>query len=89
MRKTAIFLAALLASATVLADTYNVGGRLISNGDGAGKVIELLGRPDMTAPVHNKFGAQIGEKWTYFRDGKTIVFTISPDGRVATIVESR
>ena len=56
---------------------------------GAGKVIELLGKPDLVAPIHNQYGAQIGEKWTYFRDGKTVVFTISPNGRVLGIIESR
>ena len=87
MRKIALMLALALASSAALADTYNVGTRLIA--DGAGKVIELLGKPDLVTPIHNQYGAQIGEKWTYFRDGKTVVFTISPNGRVMGIIESR
>ena len=89
MRKIALTLALALASSAAFADTYNVGTRLIADGDGAGKVIELLGKPDLVTPVHNQYGAQIGEKWTYFRDGKTVVFTISPNGRVLGIIESR
>lgn len=89
MRKIALMLALALASSAALADTYNVGTRLIADGDGAGKVIELLGKPDLVTPIHNQYGAQIGEKWTYFRDGKTVVFTISPNGRVMGIIESR
>lgn len=89
MRKMILGLALLLAAGAALADTYNVGNRLIADGDGAGKVMELLGKPDLVTPVQNKFGAQIGEKWTYFRGGKTVVFTINPDGRVVAIVESR
>ena len=64
-------------------------GGFINQVDGAGKVIELLGKPDLVSPIHNQYGAQIGEKWTYFRDGKTVVFTISPNGRVLGIIESR
>ncbi len=89
MHKIALMLALALASSAALADTYNVGTRLIADGDGAGKVIELLGKPDLVSPIHNQYGAQIGEKWTYFRDGKTVVFTICPNGRVLGIIESR
>lgn len=53
------------------------------------KVIELLGKPDMVTPIQNQYGAHLGEKWTYFRDGKTVVFTININGRVVAINESR
>ena len=88
MRKTALFLATLLAAGTAFADTYNVGNRLISDGDGIAKVVELLGKPDLVTPIQNGYGAHLGEKWTYFRNGKTVVFTININGRVVAINES-
>ena len=89
MRKMALSLALLLASSTALADSYNFGMRVITDGDSIGKLVEVAGKPDLVTPIQNGYGAQIGEKWTYFRDGKTIVFTINTSGQILSITESR
>ena len=89
MRKTALVIALLLASSTALADSYNFGYRVITDGDSIGKLVEVAGKPDLVTSIQNDYGAQIGEKWTYFRDGKTIVFTINPSGKILSITESR
>lgn len=89
MRKTAICLALLLASVTAFANTYNFGNRVVSSGDSVGRLIEIAGKPDMVTPIENDYGAKRGEKWTYFRDGKTIVFTVDTNGKIVSISESR
>lgn len=89
MRKTALCFVLLLASSTALADSYNFGQRVITDGDSIGKLVEVAGKPDLVTPIQNVNGAQIGEKWTYFRDGKTIVFTINTSGKILSISESR
>lgn len=89
MRKTALFLATLLAAGTAYADSYNFGQRVVTDGDSIGKLVEVAGKPDLVTPIQNVNGAQIGEKWTYFRDGKTIVFTIDTSGKILRISESR
>jgi len=89
VRKTALCLALLLASVTALANTYNFGNRVVSTGDSIGRLVEIAGKPDLVTPIQNDYGAQRGEKWTYFRDGKTIVFTIDTNGKIVAISESR
>ena len=89
MRKTILCLTLLLASAAAFANTYNFGNRVVSSGDSIGRLVEIAGKPDMVTPIQNEYGAQRGEKWTYFRNGKTIVFTIDTDGKIVAISESR
>ena len=54
-----------------------------------GRTPTASGKPDLVTPIQNDYGGQIGEKWTYFRDGKTVVFTINPSGKILGITESR
>lgn len=89
MRKMAIAFVLSLLAGPALADTYNFGLRVITDGDSTGKLIDLAGKPDQTSPIENKFGARIGEKWIYYRDGKTITFTIDNNGKIISIIESR
>lgn len=89
MRKTAMFLALMLAAGTALADTYAFGNRVISSGDSIGRLVEIAGKPDLVTPLENEYGAREGENWTYFRDGKTLVFTIDTRGKIIRITESR
>ena len=88
MRKTALLLALCLSAGTAAADTINFGMRVITDGDSTGKVIEVAGKPDRIEQIQNKFGAVIGERWEYYRDGKTITFTIV-NGKVTEIDEVR
>lgn len=89
MRKTALVIALLLASSAAWADSYTFGNRVVTDGDSIGKLVEVAGKPDLVTPIQNDYGGQIGEKWTYFRDGKTVVFTINPSGKILGITESR
>ena len=89
MRKTAFCLAPLLASTAAFADSYNFGQRDITEGVSIGKLVEVAWRPDLVTPIQNGYGAQIGEKWTYFRDDKTIVFTTNTSGKILSISETR
>lgn len=89
MRKTAIFLALVFAAGMAFADTYAFGNRVVSSGDSIGRLVEIAGKPDLVTPLENQYGAREGENWTYFRDGKTIVFTINTSGKILRITESR
>ena len=89
MRKTAIFLALMFAAGAAFADTYAFGNRVVSDGDSIGRLVEIAGKPDLVTPLENQYGAREGENWTYFRDGKTIVFTINTSGKILRITESR
>jgi hypothetical protein len=79
----------MLAAGTAHADTYAFGSRVISSGDSIGRLVEIAGKPDLATPLKNEYGAREGENWTYFRDGKTIVFTVDTRGRILRITESR
>ncbi len=83
----AAFLVAL--SAPALADTYRFDLQVVSSGDSTAKLMRAAGKPDQVTPIENEYSARIGERWTYFRDGKTITFTIDTEGRVGSIVETR
>lgn len=85
-----ILLAAALALLAVpaFADSTRFGDKLLTDGDSAAKVKQIAGEPDAIEPIQNKFGATQGERWQYFRDGKTITFTIV-EGKVTAIVETR
>ena len=89
MRKTAVFLALMLAAGAAFADTYAFGNRVVGTGDSIGKLIQIAGKPDLVTPLENQYGAREGENWSYFRDGKTIVFTIDNAGKILRIAESR
>ena len=59
MRKTAVFLALMLAAGTALADTYAFGNRVISSGDSIGGTSSAGGdtcRPTCTGLVRNAPG---------------------------------
>ncbi len=89
MRATALLLALLLASGTSLADSYDCGNRVVTSGGGIGCLVEIAGKPDLVTPVQNEYGAHRGEKWSCFRNGKTIAFTIDTNGKIVSISESR
>lgn len=89
MRKW-LFVAILMALSTVAsADTYRFGMQLVTTGDSTSKLLSAGGKPDQITPIENDYGARIGERWIYFRDGKTITFSIDANGRVTNITEVR
>lgn len=82
-----LFLVPLLAlSLNVFAsDMLRVGHQVLSVGDTAVHVIDLLGTPAYKEPLQNEFGAYRGERWQYSRDmGHVVVVTIIA-GKVAAI----
>ena len=79
---------ALSSSASIAGDTVAFGNRVISVGDSIGRVREAAGSPDRIVPLVNGYGAGVGERWEYYRDGKTIMLTMS-GGRVIAVDEAR
>lgn len=79
---------AVASTAAIAGDTIRFGGQVVSVGDAVGKVIQSAGNPDRTVPLQNKYGASIGERFEYYRDGKTIQITVQ-GGRVTKIDEIR
>jgi len=82
-------LVAIAASGTAHADSVRFGLRVIIDGDSSAKLIDVAGRPDSTKQVKAS-GKQknAGERWTYFREGKRIEFTLH-DGVVTAITTHR
>ncbi|WP_368565881.1 DUF2845 domain-containing protein [Pseudoxanthomonas sp. UTMC 1351] len=85
-----IILAAMLVllAKPALADSIRFGDRLLTDGDSAAKVKQVAGEPDAVEQIENEYGATRGQRWQYYRDGKTITFTIV-NGKVTTISETR
>lgn len=71
-----IVLLGLLSGTVAAADTLRVGSNVLSVGDSAVRVIELLGEPQYREPVQNTFGAERGERWQYRRGDNDITVTI-------------
>ena len=83
-----LLLIALLAATPAFADSIAIDGKLITSGDGPGKVIQVAGKPDRVVQLETEYGGAVGERWEYYRDGKTIQIAIY-DGKVRSIVENR
>lgn len=90
-RKLIVALACLLAISSAFAGTsLRVGTKLLTVGDSAVRVRDLMGEPVMRAFLPSQSGGlpnnqlAAGEQWQYTQDGKTIVITIL-GGRVANI----
>jgi len=73
----------LLVSATAHAATsLRVGSKVLTIGDSAARVQQLMGTPTVRTLLHDAPGGlpdnQLGprEQWQYAQDGKTIVITI-------------
>lgn len=80
-----LLLIALAASGTAHADSVRFGLRVIIDGDSSAKLMVVAGRPDSTKQVKASGKNKIsGERWTYFREGKRIEFTLH-DGIVTSI----
>lgn len=78
----------LMAGLAVAADTYRSGSRVITVGDSAAKLAQIVGDPAIKVPIETKEGGYQGERWQYSLDGKTVTFEIR-DSKVASIDERR
>lgn len=77
----------LLATASGhAAESYAFGNRVLTVGEGVGKLVELAGAPVHKEPIENEQGARIGERWEYRLDGKTLLVTLE-EGKVQRIDE--
>jgi hypothetical protein len=84
-----ILAAGLLAAGLVsAADTYRSGTRVITVGDSAAKLTQIVGTPTLKEPIESQEGGHIGERWQYAIDGKTVTFEIR-NGKVSSIDERR
>jgi hypothetical protein len=88
MRTTILAIALALFALPAFADSIRFGDKLLTDGDSAAKVRQIAGEPDATEEIENEYGATQGQRWQYYRDGKTITFTIV-NGKVTTITETR
>lgn len=78
----------LAAGLATAADTYRSGSRVITVGDAAARLMQVVGTPTLKEPIENTQGGRIGERWQYALDGKTVTFEIR-DGKVFSIDERR
>lgn len=78
----------LMAGLAVAADTYRSGSRVITVGDSAAKLTQIVGAPAIKVPIETKQGGYEGERWQYAIDGKTVTFEIR-DSKIAAIDERR
>jgi hypothetical protein len=71
------------------ADTVTLDDRrVLTIGAADGEVFEVAGRPDRIVTLYTPQGGATGERWDYYRTGKTISFYIT-GGRVWRIDERR
>lgn len=90
-RNLNLALALVLASASAFAGTsLRVGSKVLTVGDSAVRVLELMGEPAIRALSQSQSGGlpnnqlAAGEQWQYAQEGKTIIITVV-GGRVASI----
>ena len=76
----------LASTAGRAAESYAFGNRVLTVGEGVGKLVELAGAPLHKEPIENEEGARIGERWEYRIDGKTLLVTLQ-DGKVQQLTE--
>jgi hypothetical protein len=88
LRALILAVALLAAGAVSASDTFRSGSRVITVGDTAAKLSQIVGTPTLKEPIESKEGGHLGERWQYAIDGKTVTFEIR-SGKVASIDERR
>lgn len=83
---SALMLASLAAHAT---STLRVGSQVLSVGDSASRVLQLLGEPSFKEPIESKHGGYIGQRWQYQREDGRITTVEVMGGRVSAVDERR
>ena len=82
----ALVLALALSAPAWASDSVAFGNRVIVIGDAVGQVYQVAGAPSRIKKLENKRGAEVGERFEYYRDGKTTMITVK-DGKVTAIDE--
>ncbi|GLQ95040.1 DUF2845 domain-containing protein [Dyella acidisoli] len=82
MRRYVVIALLLISVAAQAMPTLRVGDKVLSVGDSAARVQELLGPPAVRTYLHRQDGSlpndQVsqGEQWQYVQEGKTVTVTI-------------
>jgi hypothetical protein len=82
MRHYVITLLLLLSISSQAATSLRVGNKVLTVGDSAARVLQLMGEPSIRAFKQFQVGGMPdnqlanGEEWQYLQDGKTIVVTV-------------
>jgi len=82
MRRYAIALLILLCISAHAATSLRVGNKVLTVGDSAARVLQLMGEPSIRAFKQFQVGGmpdnQVtnGEEWQYLQDGRTIIVTV-------------
>ena len=97
MRRCVVLILLLAAAAAHANDTLRVGNQVLSAGDSAGRVVDVLGKPSSKSHARqasssarsgkrrsSTANAHSGERWNYRRDGHYITVTLTDD-RVSSI----
>ena len=85
MRRCLVVLLLSLSLAAHAGSTLRDGSEVLTVGDSAVRVMQLLGKPEFTEPVENEFGAHQGERWQYKRDGGHSVTVTILNGKVSDV----
>lgn len=104
MRKGWVVVLFAWAAMAHASDTLRVGSKVLSSGDSAARVVELLGKPSHRARASQSAGGRParssksrkpaakadtgGERWQYRRGGRTVTIMLV-DGKVSHIDDSR
>lgn len=87
MRITLALLLACLAVPAAAASFVFPRG-IITDGDGAGALMQKGGKPDRIVTLENKYGGAEGERWEYYLHDKQVNFYLI-NGKVTRIEEIR
>lgn len=82
----AVCLAIAMLPAAAASFAFSKG--IITDGDGAGALMQKGGKPDRIVTLENKFGGAEGERWEYYLRDKQVNFTLI-NGKVVRIDEIR
>ena len=85
-RKVVMLVLCLVAGSAMASGSARFGNKLVSTGDGAGKVTQVAGKPDRVVQLETDYSGNIGERWEYYKAQKTIQI-IFRDGKVTEVNE--
>ncbi len=74
----------IFATAAQAGQTLRIDSQVLTIGDSAVHVADLLGKPLIKVPIQNEFGAYVGERWQYRHEGHVVTVTLI-NGKVADI----
>jgi hypothetical protein len=66
-------------------ETLRIGQKVLTVGDPAAYVVQLLGTPAYKEPIENTHGAFRGERWQYPRDHDRVITVTILAGKVSNI----